>query len=229
MNNNNNNNDIEIWNNANTITINIPNSGEPYNTTTDAFFLDQFPIHGAGNLTNDTVGGLYRKVFKKGPVSVSSTEECPICMETYKTEDANNGEASFPDGFDSCPVKFLCGFICCYGCLCDWIDEKGTNHWTCFSCRASHTSAIFLRVEEPTPISVTLRTPAPPSGCNCHETTKEVFDALEASHTKIERLERENERLRKQVAILKKRKLEPTVSSNKKVKLFPSLEEDDKE
>lgn len=252
MNNNNNNNEIEIWNNHHTITIHVPNSGDPYDTTTDAFFLEGIPIHGAGTITTGLTSAIYRELFKRGDLTVGPKEECPICMDEYNTEPANNGMEVFPNGFAKCPVKFLCGFICCFDCFWNWVNEKGPERWTCFSCRENHTSALFLRIEEPVTIA------PPPSSlpnqeCSCHETIKEIFDALESSQRKVERLddskghlrrrvaklEKTNTELKKQIATLK-RKLEVSTEAaikktkaSKKETLFPSssssLDKDDNE
>ncbi len=233
----NNNNNIEIWNNHRTITIDVPNSGDPYDTTNDAFFLEGLPIYGAGNATSELTGPIYRKLFERGDLSVAPGEECPICMDAYNTADANRGMEVFPNGFGKCPLKFECGFICCFDCLWNWVTERGADRWTCFSCREKHQSALFLKIEEP----VTITLPAPNQECSCHETIKEIFDALETAQRRIARLgdkkdnlnkrviklEKSNTNLRKQVATLK-RKLEiSTDAAIKKVKytktqaLFP--------
>ncbi len=200
MNNNNNDNTIEVWENSNTITISVPNSGDPYDTTTDAFFIEGTPIHGAGNLTNETVSGLYREIFKQGDLSVAPGEECPICMDEYNTTDANTGVEVFPNGFAKCPVKFICGFICCFDCLWNWINEKGAHDWNCFSCRAQHSSAIFLKIEELVAVTV----PDNNGVCDCHETIKDIVDALETAQKRTERLSKSKSELRIQVAKLEK-------------------------
>lgn len=146
MNNNNNNNSKPTQ-----VTFDqLPNKMEPYNDTDDTFYVgpSNFPIHGVGSVLAQRNIAEY---FTRGPITIDPSEECPICFDDYDTTEANTGEGSYPDGFSNCPVKFECGYTCCFGCFhtayCDMTPEEEVNGFRCFSCRQLHHCAAFLVVE----------------------------------------------------------------------------------
>lgn len=237
MNNNNanNNNLLPEWNDNNTITYNdLKNNGDPYDNTSDIFFLGEFHIYGAASVHSNLPllpGGIVKEMFSMGPSSIIPNEECPICMEPYNTTDANQSIEVFPNGFSKCPIKFGCGFVCCFSCLWDWTDKR-EDDWLCFTCREKHTCGLFLKVEE----TASIKVPEPEKLADTEETIEQLFQSLEEAQKRIEafikiderrkdkikRLEKSNGQLKRQVDTLK-RKLE--VSSDvalKKIKLFRS-------
>lgn len=152
----NNNNDIEIWGNDATITHDeLPNRLDPYDDTEDSFFVgvSNFRIYGVR--APDTQRYIAEK-FTRGPLSTEYLEECPICFENYDTTEANKGESAFPIGFTDCPMKFECGYRCCFGCFqtaySNMPEQEELIGFRCFSCRQIHKDAVFMEITNTRPV-----------------------------------------------------------------------------
>lgn len=217
---NNNNNNIDI---SQGVTFDqLPNRVEPYNHTDDCFYVgpSNFRIFGVANVSTQRFVAEY---FTRGPISIEPLEECPICFENFDTTEANNGEGSFPDGFSNCPVKFECGYTCCFGCFhtayCNMTPEEEIDGFRCFSCRQFHHTAIFLEIKTPTP---------PSSGDELIRTLIEEAEVANRSRDFFERKYRdamkrltgaleENAKLKRKISRLGKKKKQ---EENKKKKVF---------
>lgn len=221
---NNNNNNIET-----SIYIEVENRQEPYDTADDTFQVDDnFAVYGAG--CPGAVNGV-TEMFSRGPTTLPREEECPICMDNYTTSGANTSNTSFPDGFQDCPVKFECGFTCCFSCMCNYFENhSGIDGFVCYSCRQIHNYGLFLRLVDPPTVTPTTTTEEAElvqrlleEAQLANQEKKILLRKLHLKENLVSTLMQENEQLTTQVRCLK-RKLNSSSSkkkknTNKKVKL----------